>query len=187
MAEIRFDMRSDIKRTVAEFSAMASDVKDKATYRALNRALDKVGTETGREVRKEYNVKLAAVRNALSKRRANSRSLSARLLVEGARLGLIEFAARWRQGMPVGASVKIKVAGGRKTIKGAFIATNRRTGYTGVWRREGKSRMPIRNLRSISIPQAVMNRMVLAALEAVAVETFNKNFEQQVRYLSGSV
>ncbi len=187
MASIRIDVRTDVKRAVAEFSAMASDIKDKATYRALNRALDKVATETGREVRKIYNVKASAVRNALRKTKATSKSLSARMLVEGARLGLIEFDARWRRGMPIGASVKIKVAGGRKNVQGAFIATNRHTGYTGVFRRTGRTRMPIRNLRSISIPQAIMNKLVLAALETVAVETFNKNFEQQVRYLSGSV
>lgn len=186
MQAVRIDVRADARRAVAEFRAMASDVRDKATYRALNRALDKVGTETGREVRKEYNVKASAVRNALRKKRANAKSLWARLIAEGTRLGLIEFDARWRQRMPVGASVRIKVAGGRKSVRGAFIATNKHTGYTGVFRRTGAARFPIRNLRSISIPQAVMNKAVLAALERVAVETFNKNFAQQIRYLSGS-
>jgi hypothetical protein len=54
-----------------------------------------------------------------------------------------------------------------------------------VWRRTGRDRYPIRNLRSISIPQAFGNKAVLAALEIHATETFNKNLQQQLRYLSG--
>lgn len=173
-------MRSDIKRAVAEFRSLRDDVQKKATYRALNRALDKAATETGREIRKEYNVKQRAIRGALRKRRANSKSLFARLIVEGVRLGLVEFAPRQNK---VGTSVKIKVKGGRETVKGAFIAT-RRWQYRGVFRRRGKERLPIVYLRSISVPQAFANKAVLDALEKVALETFNKTFEQQIRFLS---
>jgi hypothetical protein len=180
---VRIDVRTDIKRAVAEVQALRKDI-DKATYRALNRAIDKVATETGREIRKEYNVRQKAITSALRKRRAHKKSLFARLIVEGVRLGLIEFAARQNR---AGTSVKIKVKGGRKTVKSAFIAANTATGYRGVWRRVGKDRYPIRNLTSISVPQAFANKTVIAALEKVAVETFNKNFEQQVRFLSGRI
>jgi hypothetical protein len=181
---VRIDVRSDMKRTIAEFSLERKKI-DKAVVRALNRALDKVATQTGREIRKEYNVKQRAIMAALSKRKAFSGRLSARMIVEGTRLGLIEFDARWSRKMPIGATVKIKVHGGRKAVRGAFIATNRGNSYRGVWRRTGRDRYPIRNLRSISIPQAFGNKAVLAALEIHATETFNKNLQQQLRYLSG--
>lgn len=183
---IRMDFRIDIKRAVAEFSAMRDDVQNRATYRALNRTLDKVGTETGREIRKVYNVRQRAITSALRKRRANKNSLFARLIVEGVRLGLIEFDARWSRRMP-GATVKVTVQGGRKTVAGSFIGT-RRWGageHRGVFRRVGKERLPIKYLTSVSVPQAFANAAVQSALEAVAAETFNKNFVQQVRFLSG--
>jgi len=186
MAGIRIDVRQDMKRMVAEFSTLRSDVKDKATYRALNRALDKLVTETGREVRKVYKVRLRTVRDALNTKRASVRNLQARLLVDGVRLPIIEFSPRWRRGMPVGASVQVMVSGGRKNIRGAFIA-EMKSGHRGVFRRRGRSRLPIDEIRTISIPQAVINKMVSAALERAAVDTFNKNFAQQVRYLSGGV
>ncbi len=181
---VRVSVRSDMKRMVAEF-ALERKKANKATMRALNRALDKVATETGREIRKTYNVKAGAIRKALSKRRASGSNLSARMIVEGVRLGLIEFDARWTRKMPIGATVRIKVAGGRKPVRGAFIASNTATGYRGVWRRVGRERYPIRNLRSISIPQAFSNKAVVAALEKHAAETFNKNLLQQLRYLTG--
>lgn len=195
-------VRTDVKRAVVEIHKLRDDVSKKATFRALNRALNKVATETGREIRKVYNVRQRAIMNALRKRRAHTKSLYARLIVEGARLGLIEFAARavnpWnvkgRKRKPGGGvSVQIKVAGGRKVIQGAFItaatANNARGGGSAgmrqVWRRAGAARLPIRNLRSLSVPQAFANEAVLRALRTVASDTFNKNFAQQIRFLTG--
>jgi hypothetical protein len=195
MSGVRLDVRSNMDRVVAEFAAERDELLNKATYRALNRALDKSVTETSREIRKVYNVRDRAVKKAITKRRANSMSLFARMTIEGARLGLIEFDARWHPGQRGGASVKIKVGGGRKTVLGAFIATMRyqewRSGadvsYRGVFRRLGKSRLPIRFLRSISIPQAFANKAVLDAVQRLAVIEFDKTLEQQVRYLRGVI
>ena len=87
-------------------------------------------TETGREIRKEYNVKLGVIRSALKKYRAYKGKLFARLVIEGVRLNLIHFEARavnpWnvkgrRRRPGGGVSVKILVRGGRKLIRGAFI------------------------------------------------------------------
>lgn len=200
---VSLSVRSDVKRAVVELHKLRDDISKKATFRALNRALDKVATETGREIRKEYNVKQRAIVSALRKRRAHPKSLYARLIVEGARLGLIEFAARavnpWnvkgrRRKPGGGVSVQVKVSGGRKLIKGAFItastANNARgggsEGMRQVWRRAGAARTPIRNLRSLSVPQAFANEAVLRALRTVAMDTFNKNFAQQIRFLNGA-
>jgi len=198
---VRIDVRSDMKRTVAEFSLERKKIRT-ATYRALNRAQDKVATETGREIRKEYKIKLGVIRSALKKRRASERSLMARLVIEGVRIGLIHFGARavnpWnvmgRRHRPGGGvSVQIKVKGGRKLIRGAFITASTANNATGggtagmkqVWRRLNADRESLVVLRSISIPQAFANKAVLAALDEHARETFNKNLQQQLRYLTG--
>lgn len=202
LSGIRVDVRTDIKRAIAEFSAANSQVERTATVRALNRAAEALRTETGREVRKVYNIKLRAVRQAMRLRRAGARSLTASLLVEGARIPLVEFAARavnpWnikgRKRRPGGGvSVQIKVSGGRKLVKSAFLASATRNNATGggsagqlhVWRRTSRERQSMRTLRSISIPQAVSNDAIRAALMAVAGEAFDKNFAQQLRFLRG--
>lgn len=192
MNEIRLEVKSNLDRVVAEFSQARDEILDKATYRALNRALDKSATETSREIRKVYNVRDRAVKAALTKQRASSKRLSARLIIQGARLGLIEFDALWSRRQK-GASVRIKVGSGRLVVAGSFIATRRWKSWQngqeqssqGVFRRLGKARYPIRYLRSISIPQAFANRAVLDAIERIAIETFDKNLEQQVRFLRG--
>jgi hypothetical protein len=188
---ISVDVRSDIKRVVAEFRAETQHIAT-ATYRALNRAQDKAATETSREIRKVYNVRDRAVKAALKKIRANKSRLVATLRIEGARIGLIEFDARWRPGQRVGATVRIKVGEGRKPVAGTFIATRRwrswqddaEHAHRGVFRRAGKKRLPIRYLRSISIPQAFSNKVVQEAVQRLALESFNQNLEQQLRYLT---
>lgn len=181
--DFRVDVRGDMKRAIADITALKEAAVGRATYRSLNRALDAAATGASREIRREYNIKHRAVLSAMKKRRASGGSLFARLTIEGARIGLIEFDARWSRRQP-GASVKVKVAGARKIVRGAFIATNTATGYRGVFRRTGKSRYPIRNLRSLSIPQAFSTKAVFTAVELLTRETFLRNYEQQVRFLS---
>ncbi len=197
---IRVDVRSPLNSVIAEFKATTDAIKDKATVRALNRALDQTATATSREIRKEYNVTHRAVLKALKKRRANSRSLHAKIEMRGSKLPLIAFSARavnpWnvagrKRRLGGGVSVQVKVAGGRKVVRGAFIATGTANNATGggsegmrqVWRRAGPGRYPILNLRSVSVPQAFANKAVIAAVSAIAADSFKKNFAQQIQFL----
>lgn len=184
MNDLRLDVRSDIDRVVAEFSAAASGALPKAIYRAINRAVDKMATETSREVRKVYNLKDRAVKAAMKKRYANAATLLGTLRLEGARVPLIEFDARWSRRMP-GASVRIKVAGGRKTFAGSFIARDPRSGQPTVYVRKGKERVPLKNLRSISIPQAVSTQAVRDAVQVLAAQSFETDLRQQLTFLLG--
>lgn len=184
MVELRVNVSKDAERIVAQFNAASSGAVPKAMYRAINRAVDKTVTETSREVRKIYNLRDRAVKQAIRKRYANVATLAGQVLVEGMRVPLIEFDARWTRRLP-GASVKIKLSGGRKVFAGSFIARDPRTGRPTVYVRKGRERTPIKNLRSLSIPQAVGNTAVLDAIDRIAAETFEKNFEQQLNYLLG--
>lgn len=187
--DFRVDVRGDMRAAMADLQAVRETVVNKATYRALNRALDRVATEASREIRKVYNVRHRAVLATMRKRRASSGSLFAQLRLEGPRIGLIEFDARWDR-RSQGATVRVRVRSGRRTVRGSFIATRRwadRSGgdhaHRGVFRRAGKARFPIRYLRAISIPQAFANESVLRAVDAVSRAEFVKAYEQQLRFL----
>ena len=190
MVELRVNVRQGLDRITAQFSAASSDAVPKATYRAINRAVDKAVTETSREVRKVYNLRDRAVKAAMKKRYASRGRLVGEVMIQGLRIALVEFDARWTRRMP-GASVRIKVGAGRKTVAGAFIAASTANNYRGggsmgmkqVYRRVGRERYPIRTLRSLSIPQAVGNQAVLAAIDRIVAQTFEKNFEQQMKFL----
>lgn len=182
MSTIKVDVQSNIREVVANFGRKADAIRDKATVRALNRALDATATQANRKVRERYNVRAAAVARAMEKKRAfgAQAALAATLVFRGRRMNLLDFGARQTK---VGVSVKVKVDGPRKVLPGTFIATNTHSGFTGVFRRVGKSRYPIKNLRSVSIPQMVRTEVVMKALKAVATEAFVRNFKQQVQFL----
>jgi hypothetical protein len=198
----KIDVRSNIKQVMAGISIDQKNVS-KATVIALNRTAQQLRTEAGREVRKVYNLKLRAVRAASKILRAH-RSMSfprAEVHFFGRNIPLIEFEARavkpWnvkgrKRNPGGGVSVRVKVGGARKLVRGAFISAltsnNLRgggsAGIRAVFRREGRERYPIRNLRSISIPSAFAQRAVSDALLRFADNRFDKNLTDAVRFLT---
>jgi len=152
--------------------------------RAMSRAVNKTAMQTRtaavREVRAAgYNLKASTVRKALALTRARPASPVATLKARGAPVPLIEYDAR-----PTNAGVTVRVKNGRKPIRHAFIATMD-SGHTGVfvrigtghkrlWKR-GRSRwsgLPIRELFGPSIPDAVGNAAVQAALTRLVGRKF---------------
>lgn len=193
-----------VKSTVAE---LASQIKTKAMVRALNHAIGKVKTEAGREVRKVYNIKLAAITKSTTVQKAHmgQASLRASVKFSGRPISLIEFGGRpvnpWnvpgrKNRKPGGGvSVKVKVGGSRKTVKHAFIATTSK-GYRGVFMRESVPGAPRRtggeqdrkdaivNLYSISLPAAVRNQAVIDAVRTVGEQSFESELTRQVKLLT---
>ena len=181
---IQADVRSNVDQVLAEFRQATRGLQEKATVRALNRALDQAATEANRRIRDVYNIKARAVAASFKKKRAagGSRLANATLTIRGARIPLIEFGARWSR-RNAGATVLIKKGEGRKTVPGSFIGVHGRSGARQVFVRVGRKRYPIKSLRSISLPQAFVEKTVLAAVQARARDSFTKNFRQQVDYL----
>jgi len=182
---INVDVRSNVDQVLAEFRQGTRGLQEKATVRALNTALDRSATEANRRIREVYNIKARAVAASFKKKRAagGSRLANATLTIRGARIPLIEFAARWTRKTPTGASVMIKRGEGRKRIAGAFIGVHGKTGARQVFVRVGKKRYPIKSLRSISLPQAFVEKTVLEAVQAKAAATFRSEFERQLTHL----
>jgi len=194
------DVRSDTKRIVAELRAEQQNVA-RAQARALNRTAEQVRTEAGREIRKEYNVTLRGIRQAsrILRARISSRFPRAEVVFSGRSINLYEFGARavnpWnvpgrsRRRRGGGVSVQVKVRGGRKLIRNAFIATlvgGQNAGKKGVFRRQGAARYPIRFLPSLSIPQMSAQRAVAAALLKVAAARFDANLRHELRFIARS-
>lgn len=201
---MKIDVRHNINDVARSIVTLRADIKNKATVRALNRTAEKVRSAAGGEIRKVYKIKASDVRKASKVERASlaTGSLTATVTVSGRRISLIAFAARavnpWNvrgrshRNQGGGVSVQVKVQGGRKVVKHAFITTTRK-GYRGVFIREGIAgapRMrggaqadPIVNLRSISLPYAFTSRAVTKALESIAVQTFTDRFQHELNFL----
>ncbi len=200
---IRLDITSNINRVKLELKGISDDVQTKATVRALNRAGQQTMTEASREIRKIYNIKAAAIRHQMRLQQANRTRLTATVRVYGKRIPLSEFSpSQTRRGV----TVRVK-KGGRALIRGAFLRTMS-SGHRGVFVRgpsskgiagsdipfrrgkgsriapAGMNDLPIAQLFSLSAPTMLLEKKVLDAVKKIARESFERNFRQQMVYLT---
>lgn len=126
---------------------------------AMNKTTAKAKTFISKEVRKKYDVKAKAISKVLTQISIKDPVAERVLIYTGSNISLINFGARQVRvagGKRKGTSVRIKKAGGRKTIKGpnrygAFIAKGANSNRH-VFMRETKERDSIEKLSGPSIP-----------------------------------
>ncbi len=120
-------VKTNADKVAAAFRAAGKDGKP-AVARALNRIGDMARTQTARGLREEgYNFTATEIRNAIRVERATSTNLVTRLKVRRSTKSLMNFDPKETK-----AGVTVKIKGGRKLIKGAFIG-QRLNGLAGVF------------------------------------------------------
>lgn len=146
-----------------------------------------------REIRTEYAVQASYVRDRLRIKRATFfkgvLNVEAVLDVQDKprSANLIRFTARRTA---AGVSVKIKRAGGRKVVRGAFIGNKGRTVFeripgTRMASREkggAKHSERIKPMQTIDVPQMFNARRINAAVMAVMRAKFPAIFERELAY-----
>ncbi len=145
--------------------------------KALTRALNKIAKSTHvkilRKISGKYAVSQRELKNKnISLKRANYKNLRAVIKIKGRRIQLLSFKAKQ---LKKGVSYKIKKRGGRKTVyafmespPGSKKQTTMASGHKGVFRRRGKSRLPIVELYGPSVPVIFQN------VQEFAAETFQR-------------
>lgn len=177
--DLTFDLRSDLAQAVDRLEARTAGHVDAAAATALNRTSVTVRAEAVRKIGGTYNIKASVIRDQLRLKRADRSRLEAQVIASGRRIPLIAFQARQtRRG------VTVRVKQERKLVRGVFIA-KMPTGHTGVFERKGRARLPIRELFSVSLPQAFTNRQILAALKQIAKERFGIEFARAMKFRQG--
>lgn len=192
-------MKIDIKTNFADvqrkLEELRSDIGDKVRASAMNRTLEQARTQMVREITAEYNLPTAYVRDMLRIQRASLKMGS--FMMQASLIGgdgkrrsanLIRFIERYVTLAQAKKRVKagtlnqllfqIKKAGGKKIISGAFIGNKGRT----VFIRTGKSRLPIKALSTIDVPQMFNQRRINAAVVSAINTKFPEIFERELRY-----
>lgn len=209
---VEVSVQSNIERIKLQFRAFTSDLEEQATVRALNRAGDQSVTAASREIRKVYNVTAAATRQQIRvASRARRGRLSFAIRIFGRRIPLLAFVRggrtptsdRRRRG--AGVTVEVK-RGQQKRISHAFIA-RMKSGHVGVFARAYSAKtilgsepfrsgrgsrirpyfdpdLPIAELTTLPVPRMFMEKTVRSAVATVARESFERNFTQQVKFLT---
>jgi hypothetical protein len=158
-------VKSNLDDVLKQFDQLTTQMKGKALARAMKRTGERSRTIMTREVRKDYNVAARDIKATIRIRR-NSVGNTIGIILEskGRRLPFGYFAPKQNA---VGTTVKIKKA--RKMIPSAFLTTLQ--SKQAVAKREGKSRLPIQQLYTISIPEMLSAKSVNeAVLKAIGEE-----------------
>lgn len=156
---------------------ISSDVEKKAAVRALNRTITQAKTAAKREMVKQYSFKSSNVESTMRIFNAHSGNIEAKLTSRGRRTRLIEMAARQTK-----RGTTVKVSKQRKLIKSAFIA-QMRNGSIGVFSRTSNKRLPIKQLYTIAIPEAMGSDIVVESMRKTIRERFMDRFKHELAYL----
>jgi len=164
-----------------------------ATYHALQRTIDQTITHVGRIVPRAYAIKAKEVKDSFAGgiKRPTQSNLKASITSKGHTLSLAHFPftpkTPQRSGRRKKVAVAIKKGGGKKVINTnplPFVATTgaRSPGLTqfNVFRREGRARLPINVLRTLSIPQMITNEDIADQIQAFATEKLNTRLEHEI-------
>lgn len=195
----------DISKVVGWSRVMTDDTIRKAQVSTVNKLGALAETAMRREITREFNVSASFVRARLRLRRASNRGGSG-IAIEAVLIGsgssgakrsanLIHFVeksislaeARRRLRAGEGQSsrnrtfelrAKIKRGAGPKIVKGAFIGNKGRT----VFIREGNTRLPIKPVQTIDVPQMFNTKRVNGRVVALIESRGKQQLEHELRY-----
>jgi hypothetical protein len=152
-----------------------------ATVRALNRTLTTGKAFLAGLIAKDMGVKTATAKDAIREEKATAEKLRITLRASKKRLALAQFDAKGPEptrGKGRGVSYR-QGSGGRGRVSDAFLATMP-TGHRGVYRRSGKSRLPIFELYGPSIGH-VFDKYREQAIDRMR-ETFDERLEHELQF-----
>lgn len=186
-------------------NALSKDVANKVTPRALNATAKQGEAVMARTISREFVIGSREARSRLGIVRASKRdglNMQAVLMASnkgnrrgGRGMNLIgfleskttrkEMRERIKDQTANQLRFKIKRGGAKRLIPGAFVATNKATGGTAVFVREGKDRMPIKPLTTIDVPQMFNTRRINGAVVKHIMKRFPINWKRELRSVSG--
>lgn len=142
------------------------------------RGISKVYSISGKDIRAETNIKTAA--------KKDDNGIVGTVSFSGYKIPLYRFNASPKKVTP-GAVVSAAVLkeNGKTVFKHAFVA-QMGSSHIGIYERETKKRVPVRELMGLSTAQMAENSVILEGVEEAANETINKRVEHEItRILSG--
>jgi hypothetical protein len=194
---VKISISTNFPEVQRKLDRLARDVSNTVTTRAMNATIAQAKTSMSKEIRTEFNVSAAFVRDRLKIKRAFFRGGALSLVAElsapegqkGDRgINLIRFGAKKNN---KGVSVKIKKVGARKMVGGAFIGNKGRTVFQripgSIMRSRAQSlgkqhRERIKPLSTINVPGMFNTRRINAAVVAAMEARFPAIFEREMAW-----
>jgi hypothetical protein len=193
---ITINVKANFDDVIRKLNAHGKAI-EKAQVSALNKAAAQSRTQMQRAITSSYMLPASFVRERLSVRRAVKQGVyafTASLVGGGKRsMNMIHFVEksvtlaegrrRAKSGTLSQLRFAVKRGGGRKPIPGAFIGNKGRT----VFMREGKSRLPIKPVQTISVPSMFNTRKNIGEVTAWLRDNLPRIFEHELRYYMSQI
>lgn len=178
---MNINIRTNFPQVAQALQRVQDDLASKVLARTLNVVVAQASTQMSREIRSQYNLPAAYVRERLRVRRAfagdGQFTLQAQLIGGDGRRRSANVIRFVKGKGPKGIAVAIS-KGRAKQIVGAFIGNNGRT----VFQRTTSKRLPIEPVRTIDVGQMFNARRINDRVVAVINERFPRVFERELRY-----
>jgi hypothetical protein len=191
---VTLTIKTDFKDVQTRLNKLTDELQKRVIPAALNKTVAKANTSMVREITSTYNIKSAEVRARLRVIRATKNFSGWRAILDpfaggkrGRSMNVIQFVEkkvtlaegrrRVKSGTENQLRFQIKKIGGNKTIKGAFIGNKGRT----VFERTGSSRLPIKPVTTIGIPQMFNTRRINAVVVKRINDELAVEFDRAIR------
>ena len=153
-------------------------IVEKATVRTLNEEGRRFATQTVKHVREQYNIKASDLKSYIKTDKAHKGELEFQMKIVSPPLSLSTFSMRnknikTKMGKRKGVTVKVFRKKKRKLVKRAFSAKGQ------IFKREGRNRLPITKLTTLSAPQMFKDDTIeegYALVEKKLPKTFERNY-----------
>lgn len=201
---VTLSIKADFKDVQANLNKLHRDLQGKVVSAAINKVAAKAKTQMTREIASEFNIKQSEISARLRIIRAK-RDLQHWYAIldpfasgrawarKGSTLNLIRFVEksvslaegrrRKKSGTQNQLRFQIKKTGGKVSLRGVFIATNKRTGGTAVFSRTSDARYPIEAKQTIDIPSMFNARRINARVVQRIQKDLPVEFESAIRAL----
>ena len=157
---------------IAAFEATKIQVET-ALMRALNKTALWLKSQSVKEISKEKALKQKLIRKRLHVLKSNRKPLVVRVIasLHGVKAHQMGHLRQTRTGAKAG----------KRHFKGAFVATMP-TGHTGIYKRKGRKKLPI---REVVFPlEPVASNVIKAVTDDKAAQQFNKLFTHEMQFIT---
>ena len=187
------DIKTNFPEVKKQLDLVSDGIGKKAMVRAMNLTMTQGKAEMARDISKEFNITVTKVKKRLQVTKARpdvgeyrfEATLEATKRDKERSMNVIAFVGarpkRTKKGKLAQVKFQIKRSGGKKILRGAFVANENRT----LFIRTGDERLPIVPVNTIGIPQMFNTTRINEIVRSVMVSRFEKNFNRELRVVLG--
>lgn len=165
-----------IKKIISDLNAMPDQVRQASIF-AMNRTAEWMKGRLAKDISAEQRLKLKLIRDRIVMQRANKRDPQATLSCN--------FKSVYVKDLSNIKQTPVGVSAGGKVYPHAFIATLKKGGKSGVYRRTTKKRFPVKSVTISIFDEA--SRIVENLIGTEAKQVFEKRFFHEIKRATGAI